>query len=143
MYTFWIGQGQIAIYERYLRIESYLEWKLCTFGKLHITYYKHRILIWKCSFYVHILQMKEKEKREDKPPFLDFSCLRSKTLQILLLSTAFTSFGINTPLFNLVRFIPSIPPMFFNIIIRLLNLLDEFWTSILCNHLNMPQLHLY
>lgn len=47
--------------------------------------------------------MKEKEKREDKPPFLDFSCLRSKTLQILLLSTSFTSFGINTPLFNLVR----------------------------------------
>ncbi|CAG7725857.1 unnamed protein product [Allacma fusca] len=47
-------------------------------------------------------KVKDKEKREDKPPFLDFSCLRSKTLQILLLSSAFTAFGINTPLFYLI-----------------------------------------
>jgi len=46
--------------------------------------------------------VKDKERREDKPPFIDFTCLRSKTLQILLLSTTFTAFGINTPLFHLV-----------------------------------------
>ncbi|XP_035710933.1 uncharacterized protein LOC110854068 isoform X3 [Folsomia candida] len=43
-------------------------------------------------------KVKDITKREEKQPFLDFSCLRSKTLQILLLSSAFISFGINSPL---------------------------------------------
>jgi hypothetical protein len=51
---------------------------------------------------LRFLQVKDKEKREEKPPFIDYSCLRSKTVQILLLSSAFTAFGMYNPLFSLV-----------------------------------------
>ncbi|ODM97624.1 hypothetical protein Ocin01_09058 [Orchesella cincta] len=47
------------------------------------------------------LQIKEKGKRSDRPPFLDFSCLSSRSLQLLILSTAFTAFGSYSPLFHL------------------------------------------
>ncbi|ODM97613.1 Monocarboxylate transporter 10 [Orchesella cincta] len=46
-------------------------------------------------------KVKEKGKREDKPPFIDCSCLRSKTLRIILMSSACTAFGIFTPLLSL------------------------------------------
>ena len=40
--------------------------------------------------------------QEDRPPFLDVSCLKSKTVQILLASTSIGSFGIHAPLYYLV-----------------------------------------
>ncbi|CAL8110033.1 unnamed protein product [Orchesella dallaii] len=46
-------------------------------------------------------KIKEKGKRSDRPPFLDFSCLSSRSLQLLILSTAFTAFGSYSPLFHL------------------------------------------
>ncbi|CAL8110037.1 unnamed protein product [Orchesella dallaii] len=46
-------------------------------------------------------KVKEKGKREDRPPFIDCSCLRSKTLRIILMSSACTAFGIFTPLLSL------------------------------------------
>jgi hypothetical protein len=52
-------------------------------------------------------KIKDKNKVDDRPPFFDFSTLRSKTVRILLVSTGISSFGINTPIFYLV--IPICP----------------------------------
>lgn len=48
-------------------------------------------------------KIKDKNKQDDKPPFLDFSTLKSKTVRILLISTGISAFGVNTPIFYLVR----------------------------------------
>ncbi|PSN45283.1 hypothetical protein C0J52_17530 [Blattella germanica] len=48
-------------------------------------------------------KIKDKNKVDDKPPFFDFSTLRSKTVRILLVSTGISSFGINTPIFYLAH----------------------------------------
>jgi hypothetical protein len=56
---------------------------------LHLKYQKRKI--------------KDKNKVQEKIPFLDFSTLRSKTLRILLVSTSLTAFGLFTPIFYLVR----------------------------------------
>ena len=48
-------------------------------------------------------KIKDKNKnKEDTPPFFDTSCLKSKTIQILLISTGVSAFGVNTPLYYLV-----------------------------------------
>lgn len=47
-------------------------------------------------------KIKDKNKPDDRPPFFDFSTLRSKTVRILLVSTGISAFGINTPIFYLV-----------------------------------------
>ncbi|CAG7838241.1 unnamed protein product, partial [Allacma fusca] len=46
-------------------------------------------------------KIKEKYKKGDSLPFFDWTCLKSKTIRILLVSSSFTSLGINTPLFYL------------------------------------------
>ncbi|KAK6631718.1 hypothetical protein RUM43_013782 [Polyplax serrata] len=48
-------------------------------------------------------KIKDKNKSEDKPAFLDTTALRSKTVRILLASTGLSAFGINTPIFYLAR----------------------------------------
>ncbi|XP_049954757.1 monocarboxylate transporter 2-like [Schistocerca serialis cubense] len=48
-------------------------------------------------------KIKDKSKVDDRPPFFDFSTLRSKTVRILLISTGISSFGINTPIFYLAH----------------------------------------
>lgn len=48
-------------------------------------------------------KIKDKNKTDDRPPFFDFSTLKSKTVRILLVSTGISAFGINTPIFYLVR----------------------------------------
>ncbi|XP_076048483.1 monocarboxylate transporter 10-like isoform X2 [Oratosquilla oratoria] len=48
-------------------------------------------------------KVKEKNRVEDKPPFFDLTTLRSKTVQILLVSTGLSSFGINTPIIYLAH----------------------------------------
>lgn len=47
-------------------------------------------------------KIKDKNKAADRPPFFDFSTLKSKTVRILLVSTGISAFGINTPIFYLV-----------------------------------------
>ncbi|XP_065584791.1 monocarboxylate transporter 2-like isoform X2 [Artemia franciscana] len=47
-------------------------------------------------------KIKDKTKIEEKPPLLDFSTLRSKTVRILLVSTAISYWGILAPLVLLV-----------------------------------------
>ncbi|XP_073969876.1 monocarboxylate transporter 10 isoform X2 [Rhodnius prolixus] len=48
-------------------------------------------------------KIKDKNKVDDGPPFLDFSTLKSKTVRILIISTAVSAFGINTPIFYLAH----------------------------------------
>ena len=47
-------------------------------------------------------KIKHKTKVKEKPPFFDVTTLKSKTIQILLVSTGISSFGINTPIIYLV-----------------------------------------
>ncbi|KAK7605252.1 hypothetical protein V9T40_007110 [Parthenolecanium corni] len=46
-------------------------------------------------------KIKDKNKIDDKPPFIDFSTLKSKTVRYLLLSTGVGALGVNTPIFHL------------------------------------------
>ncbi|KAL4147977.1 hypothetical protein QTP88_002285 [Uroleucon formosanum] len=48
-------------------------------------------------------KIKDKNRHDDRPPFLDFTTLRSKTVRILLVSTGISAFGINTPIFYLAH----------------------------------------
>ncbi|XP_048513587.1 monocarboxylate transporter 12-like isoform X4 [Athalia rosae] len=48
-------------------------------------------------------KIKDKNKVDDRPPFFDFSTLKSKTVRILLVSTGISAFGINTPIFYLAH----------------------------------------
>ena len=52
------------------------------------------------------IKIKKEDKSkylEEKVPFIDFYALKSRTVQIILASTAFASLGLNTPIFYLVR----------------------------------------
>jgi len=53
-------------------------------------------------------KIKDKNRHDDRPPFLDFTTLRSKTVRILLVSTGISAFGINTPIFYLVSTMSSV-----------------------------------
>ena len=49
---------------------------------------------------------KDKDKIKNKPPYFDLTTLKAKPFHIILLSTAFATFGVYTPLFFFVsRFI--------------------------------------
>ncbi|XP_013778241.2 monocarboxylate transporter 12-like [Limulus polyphemus] len=48
-------------------------------------------------------KVKDKNSSQEKPPFLDFSPLKTKTLQIIMFSTSLSSFGLYTPYFYLVH----------------------------------------
>ena len=41
--------------------------------------------------------------QDDRPPFFEFTALKSRTVQIILLSTFLSHVGIFSPLFFLVR----------------------------------------
>ena len=45
---------------------------------------------------------KDKNKMENKPPYFDLTTLKAKPFHFVLLSTAFTAFGVYTPLFFFV-----------------------------------------
>ena len=52
------------------------------------------------------IKMKKEDKSkllEEKVPIIDFYVLKSKTIKILLTSTAVTSLGLSTPMFYLVN----------------------------------------
>ncbi|XP_064089838.1 uncharacterized protein LOC135203791 [Macrobrachium nipponense] len=48
-------------------------------------------------------KVKEKNRQDDKPPFFDLTTLRSRTVQILLVSIGLSSFGITTPIIYLAH----------------------------------------
>lgn len=45
---------------------------------------------------------KDKSAQKEKPPFFDFAVLKSRTVQILIIGSALSSFGINAPIMLLV-----------------------------------------
>ncbi|XP_076059986.1 monocarboxylate transporter 3-like [Oratosquilla oratoria] len=47
-------------------------------------------------------QVKDKTKLDDKPPYFDIACLKSRSVQVLLLTAAITSIGLYTPIFFLI-----------------------------------------
>ena len=50
-------------------------------------------------------QVKDKSRNDDKPPYFEMQCLRIRSIQILVLSTAVFSAGLYAPLFFLVSWI--------------------------------------
>jgi len=49
-------------------------------------------------------KIKDKNKSlDDKPPFFDLSCLKSRTIQILLVSTGVSALGVNSPIYFLAN----------------------------------------
>ncbi|XP_042206024.1 monocarboxylate transporter 12-like isoform X2 [Homarus americanus] len=48
-------------------------------------------------------KVKEKNRPDDKPPFFDVATLKSRTVQILLVSIGLSSFGITTPIIYLAH----------------------------------------
>ena len=79
-----------------------------------------------CSKIKICVQVKEKNKQEDKPPFFDFSSLKSRTIQTIMVSSASIATGIYTPLIYLVSrvsicvFISS-PPLPNSLHLKVLN----------------------
>ena len=56
-----------------------------------------------CVCVLWSVQIKEKNKHEEKPPFFDFSSLKSRTMQTIMISTASIAAGLYTPLIYLVK----------------------------------------
>ena len=79
---------------------------LGTFYRSASLYHPQRRAILHLKSQKRKIKNKDKEKnkvQDDLPPFFDFTTLRSKTIRILLASISIASFGLNTPIFFLVR----------------------------------------
>ena len=84
----------------------FLTFFLGTFYRSASLYHPQRRAILHLKSQKRKIKNKDKEKnkaQDDRPPYFDFTTLRSRTIQILLLSIFVSSFGINAPLFYLVR----------------------------------------
>ena len=83
---------------------------LGTFYRSASLYHPQRRAILHLKSQKRKIKSKDKEKtktvnnHEDTPPFFDFSTLKSRTVQILLLSTSMAGLGLNTPLLFMVNF---------------------------------------
>ena len=79
---------------------------LGTFYRSASLYHPQRRAILHLKSQKRKIKNKDKEKnkaQDDRPPYFDFTTLRSRTIQILLLSIFVSSFGMNAPIFYLVR----------------------------------------
>ena len=84
----------------------FLTFFLGTFYRSASLYHPQRRAILHLKSQKRKIKNKDKEKnkaQDDRPPYFDFTTLRSRTIQILLLSIFVSSFGMNAPLFYLVR----------------------------------------
>ena len=84
----------------------FLTFFLGTFYRSASLYHPQRRAILHLKSQKRKIKNKDKEKnkaQDDRPPYFDFTTLRSRTVQILLLSIFVSSFGMNAPLFYLVR----------------------------------------
>ena len=78
---------------------------LGTFYRSASLYHPQRRAILHLKTQKRKIKNKDKEKnklQDDRPPFFEFTTLRSRTVQIILLSTFLSHVGIFTPLFLLV-----------------------------------------
>lgn len=79
---------------------------LGTFYRSASLYHPQRRAILHLKSQKRKIKNKDKDKnkiQDDTPPFFDFTTLKSRTVQILLCSIGVGSFGLNTPIFYLVR----------------------------------------
>ena len=84
----------------------FLTFFLGTFYRSASLYHPQRRAILHLKSQKRKIKNKDKEKnkaQDDRPPYFDFTTLRSRTIQILLLSIFVSSFGMNAPIFYLVR----------------------------------------
>lgn len=78
---------------------------LGTFYRSASLYHPQRRAILHLKSQKRKIKSKDKEKNkahDDTPPLFDFTTLKSRTVQILLLSTSVAAFGLNTPLLYMV-----------------------------------------
>ena len=88
----------------------FITFLLGTFYRSASLYHPQRRAILHLKTQKRKIKNKDKEKnklQDDTPPFFDFSTLKSRTVQIILMSVSLTHFGIYTPLLFIVsaRFI--------------------------------------
>ena len=82
---------------------------LGTFYRSASLYHPQRRAILHLKSQKRKIKSKDKEKNkttvnnhEDTPPFFDFTTLKSRTVQILLVSTSMAGLGLNAPLLYMV-----------------------------------------
>lgn len=83
----------------------FITFLLGTFYRSASLYHPQRRAILHLKTQKRKIKNKDKEKnklQDDTPPFFDFSTLKSRTVQIILMSVSLTHFGIYTPLFLIV-----------------------------------------
>ena len=83
-----------------------LSFLLGTFYRSASLYHPQRRAILHLKSQKRKIKNKDKEKnkiQDDAPPFFDFTCLRSRTIQILLLSVFIASVGLSTTFFFMVN----------------------------------------
>ena len=83
----------------------FLTFVLGTFYRSASLYHPQRRAILHLKSQKRKIKSKDKEKnkiQDDTPPFFDFTTLKSRTVQLLLLSVGVGSFGLNSPIFYLV-----------------------------------------
>lgn len=84
----------------------FLTFVLGTFYRSASLYHPQRRAILHLKSQKRKIKSKDKEKnkiQDDTPPFFDFTTLKSRTVQILLLSVGVASVGLNAPIFYIVR----------------------------------------
>ena len=82
-----------------------LSFLLGTFYRSASLYHPQRRAILHLKSQKRKIKNKDKEKnkiQDDAPPFFDFTCLRSRTIQILLFSLFLASVGLSTTFFFMV-----------------------------------------
>ncbi len=80
---------------------------LGTFYRSASLYHPQRRAILHLKSQKRKIKNKDKEKnkaQDDRPPYFDFATLRSRTVQLLLLSVSISSLGQSSPIFFLVFF---------------------------------------
>ena len=85
----------------------FITFLLGTFYRSASLYHPQRRAILHLKTQKRKIKNKDKEKnklQDDTPPFFDFNTLKSRTVQIILMSVSLTHFGIYTPLFLIVSF---------------------------------------
>ena len=83
----------------------FLTFVLGTFYRSASLYHPQRRAILHLKSQKRKIKSKDKEKnkiQDDTPPFFDFTTLKSRTVQLLLLSVGVGSLGLNAPIFYLV-----------------------------------------
>ena len=83
----------------------FITFLLGTFYRSASLYHPQRRAILHLKSQKRKIKNKDKEKnkaQDDRPPYFDFTTLRSRTIQILLLSIFVSSVGIYSPIFYLV-----------------------------------------